>query len=421
MMALSLATSVVLTRALQPEGRGLYAIVIFFVSILTYYSTFGIGQAAIYFIGKADTPPSVIVGNTLVLAAILSLASMTLGVTLILFFSGRFFPEVPSRFLWIGIVLIPVQLLMGIMTQLVLAVQNVRIYNFARLFQSAVTLFVMVVLLWWRSGTAITAVGIEIGVSAFVCLLLWAALRKDVGPLVYQVKIPYVRKAFKYGFSTYLGSTLLLFHYRVDIFLINLFMKVSQVGFYSLSASLAEKITFFSDSISTLLFPRLASEKNVETANSLTPLVFRTVLLAMMGMGGLLIGLGGVLITSLYGHTYGPSILPLRILVIGTIAAAAWGVLESDFKSRGFPLLGFLTTLISAVLNVVLNCFWIPRYGIVGAAMATAVSYTLSLSLGFGIFCHLSGQKTWAVLLPQKRDFLLYRDVLGRLFQRSQA
>lgn len=420
-MALSIATSIVLTRALQPEGRGIYAIVIFFASLMTYYSTFGIGQSAIYFVGKGHHSLSVIIGNTLALSALLSVLSMAMGVGLIWFFSLQFFPDVPSPFLWLGIVLIPVQLMLGIMTQLVLAIQNVRVYNLARLFQSAITLFAMVVFLWWRQGAVFSALGIEIFVSVGVCVLLWATLRNAVGPLIYRPQFSYIRGAIQYGFSTYLGSTLSLLHYRVDVFLINLFMKVSQVGFYSLSASLAEKISFFSDSISTLLFPRLAAEKDSVAANSLTPIVFRTVLFSMMGMGGLVIVMGGILITLFYGTTYAPSILPLRILVVGTIAAGAWGVLESDFKSRGFPLLGFLTTAVSTVLNVVLNCFWIPRYGIVGAATATAVSYSLSLFVGMGIFCRLSGQSGLDVLLPRKRDFLLYRDVWNRLSQGVRA
>lgn len=416
-----MATSIVLTRALQPEGRGLYAMVLFFVSILTYYSTFGIGQSAIYFVGKGEYPRSVIVGNTLVFSTVLSFVSMIAGAAVVQYYSHRIFPGVHPRYLWFGIVLIPLQLSMGIMVQLILAVQNVRMYNMVRIFQSAITLFAMIVLLWWQSGSVYTALGIEILVGGLVCALLWATLRRDIGVLVYRINVPYVRKALSYGFSTFMGSTLLLFHYRVDIFLINLFMKVSQVGYYSLSASLAEKITFFSDSVSTLLFPRLSGEKGPEAANNLTPLIFRTVLFAMAGMGGLLFGLSGILISLFYGEAYVPSVVPLRILVVGTVAAGAWGVFESDFKSRGYPLMGFLTTLISTVLNVILNCLWIPRFGIAGAATATAVSYSFSLVFGLGIFCRLSGLSVWAVLLPQKKDFFLYRDTLGRLLKEARA
>ena len=54
-MVLSLATSTGLTRALQPEGRGLYAMVLVFASILTYYSTFGIEQSATIFSDSVST------------------------------------------------------------------------------------------------------------------------------------------------------------------------------------------------------------------------------------------------------------------------------------------------------------------------------------------------------------------------------
>jgi O-antigen/teichoic acid export membrane protein len=420
-MVLSLATSIVLTRALQPDGRGVYALILFFASVMTYYSTFGIGQSTIFFMGKGGHSASVIVGNTIMLSFVLSSVAATVGVLIIRFFSHRFFPSVEPRFLWVVIALIPFQHLFTVMIQMVLAIHDYRAYNMSRLFQAIFTLLAMILLLGCWKVSVLTAVGVEFASIVLVCAQLWYVLWRGVGRFTYRIHLPYVRSALRFGFSSYLGSTLLLFHNRVDLFLINLFMTATQVGFYSLSASLSEKVTVFSDSVSTLLFPRLAGEQDRDTVNSFTPLLFRTVFLFMLGFGGLLFLLGGLIILLLYGTAYAPSITPLRILIIGTIASGAWGVLESDFKSRGFPLLGFFTTLGSTIVNVVLNCLWIPRYGIIGAAGASAISYTFSLVLGLVIYCRLTGISGWEVVVPQKRDFVVYGDVLGRLWREARS
>lgn len=393
----------------------MYAIVLFFTSVVTYCSTFGIGQAAIYLVGKGRYPRSLVIGNTLIMSGVISLVSVMAGSVIVCFFSARFFPTVQPGFLWVGVLLIPLQLISGIMAQLVLSVQNIRAYNLARILKGVSTLVGFFFLLGVLRGSVFTALWIEILSSLFVCVVLGRILIFENGPLNYRVRLGYVFSALRFGFATYVGSTLLLLHYRIDVFMINLYLSASQVGLYSLSSSLAEKISFLSDSISTLLFPRLVSGEG--DTNGLTPLVFRTVLFSLMGMGGILVVFGYFITKTLFGEAYIPSVAPLRILVIGTIAAGAWGILESDIKSRGFPLFGFATSFVSAVINIVLNWFWIPRYGIAGAASATAVSYLLSLVMGVFIYCHQTGQKIWVLLLPQKRDFLLYRDVVGRFWQ----
>jgi len=46
--------------------------------------------------------------------------------------------------------------------------------------------------------------------------------------------------------------------------------------------------------------------------------------------------------------------------------------------SENLTKLSFYRTLIGMIINVLLNIFLIPRYGINGAAFATLVSYTLA-------------------------------------------
>jgi O-antigen/teichoic acid export membrane protein len=420
-MVLGLVSSVILARVLQPEGRGGYAMVLFFSSVMSYYFTFGFGQAAIFHVGKGLYDRAQVLGNTLTVTMFLSLASMCVGGAVIYFYSSRLFPSVDPAFLWLGLGVIPVQLTSGILTQLALAIHNVRIYTVSLLMKGGGTLIAMVIFLAVFNGGVKMALTIEIAASLIVCVYLWFVLRWEAGPLDYRVHFSYIRQAFRFGLSTYVGTTLMLFHYRVDVFLINVYLSASQVGFYSLSASLAEKISFVSDGISTILFPRLAAEKNRETVNHLTPVVLRAVLLSLCLMGGGLFLLGYVVTTTLYGVSYAPAVTPLRVLLIGTVSAGAWGILESDIKSRGFPLFGFFTTLVSALVNVVLNVMWIPRYGITGAASATAISYAISFGLGLGIFCRLSGQTVWQVLVPTKNDIVLYRDIAKKLWQEARA
>ena len=56
------------------------------------------------------------------------------------------------------------------------------------------------------------------------------------------------------------------------------------------------------------------------------------------------------------------------------------------------------------IINVALNLYTIPRYGIVGAAFATAVAYTVACVILVGFFCAESGLAVVTVLVPRRED-----------------
>ena len=57
--------------------------------------------------------------------------------------------------------------------------------------------------------------------------------------------------------------------------------------------------------------------------------------------------------------------------------------------AEGYTKLSMLRTAMGAVINIILNVFWIPKYGIAGAAMATLVAYACSTF--------------WILLIPKTR------------------
>jgi Na+-driven multidrug efflux pump len=57
--------------------------------------------------------------------------------------------------------------------------------------------------------------------------------------------------------------------------------------------------------------------------------------------------------------------------------------------AEGYTKLSMLRTAMGALINIILNVFWIPKYGITGAAMATLVAYACSTF--------------WILLIPKTR------------------
>lgn len=64
------------------------------------------------------------------------------------------------------------------------------------------------------------------------------------------------------------------------------------------------------------------------------------------------------------------------------------------------------------ILNIILNILWIPKFGILGAAWATAVSYSIAFIITVFIYDKISGNKFKDVIFFKKSDFLFYKNLL---------
>ena len=97
----------------------------------------------------------------------------------------------------------------------------------------------------------------------------------------YKRCLKYIKEAFGYGVKVYLGNIIGLLHYRVDLLLLNIFMNPAAVGIYSIAVAIADKLWMISQSAGLVLFPRVSSETDENRLSKLTPLVCRSILMAV--------------------------------------------------------------------------------------------------------------------------------------------
>ncbi|MFH1037101.1 MAG: oligosaccharide flippase family protein, partial [PVC group bacterium] len=266
-------------------------------------------------------------------------------------------------------------------------------------------------------------IGGALAASAFSFLAadfyLFAAARKLAGRPAFRVRLPYLRDLFRYGFPSHLGNLFSFLHHRADLLLVNWFLGPAAVGFYAISALLAEKFWMMTNAASLVLFPRVAAEEDSKRRNEFTPRVSRAILLVTVPVA-LVIGLTAPpLVDLLFSPRYFPAVRPLRILLPGAAALGVSRVLANDIAGRGRPLLNTVVTAGALALNLALNWIWIPRFGIEGAAGASTVSYSATLLARLCVYCRLSGNSWKNVLLPRRDDWLLaWKMLQNRGFRR---
>ncbi len=402
-------TSVLVARILGPEGKGLFALCVLSSLIITHFFSLGVAPATTYYLADRRFPLKEVLGNNLLLAGGLGGGGVLVGLIVVLGFRSRLFPDIPAGYLCLSLALVPVLLAFFYLQAIFLGLQRFREYNASAVLRAASFLcLAAVVLLVFRAGIWGALVAAVLAwLAADIALCCWA--KKVASGVDFRFNGVYLRSAIGYGIRAHLGSVLSFLNYRLDAFLVNWLLGPAAVGFYSISVLLAEKIWLVSNAAGAVLFPRVAAEKDPTARKRITPKVIRSVLVVSVLSALVLFLAGRWLIVLLFSERFLPAAGPLRILLLGVIAFSLSRIMSNDIAARGRPILNTYVAAGTLVLNILLNLFLIPRYGIEGAAGASTVSYLVTLVARLFIYCRLSGNTWRCVLLPQRGDWTLYR------------
>jgi O-antigen/teichoic acid export membrane protein len=175
-----------------------------------------------------------------------------------------------------------------------------------------------------------------------------------------------------------------------DRYIIGYFLGVSLVGIYSAAYSIGGIVAIFMGPIDTILFPTISelyrNNRFEELKRYLKYSLKFYLMLAIPSLFGLAVLSKSLLITlATSDFLYAFFIIP--IVAFGTVVYAGGGIFSSILiLSKKTKIVG-LVSGISALINIILNIIFIPIIGIVGAAIATLITFffeaTVNGILGF--------------------------------------
>jgi capsular exopolysaccharide synthesis family protein len=164
-----------------------------------------------------------------------------------------------------------------------------------------------------------------------------------------------------------------------DILLLGLFTRSTEVGVYSVATRLVHLATFVMLPINAAFAPRIAdlyhrgrTESLRRTYGVAASWIIRLSLPAFV----ILVVFPGELL-AFFGRGFMVGAAVTVVLAVGKFVDAATGPCGLMLNMSGRPALNVLDNLIGLAVNVGLNLLLIPRYGILGSAVAWAVSLTL--------------------------------------------
>ena len=169
---------------------------------------------------------------------------------------------------------------------------------------------------------------------------------------------------------------------RLDAIMVGYFLPAMQVGIYAVAIEIAlttKKVRQWFDPIFTPIISELNHHGDIDRLGHNFALVTRWVLTINLAFVFSIILIGEDLL-SLFGTEFAVGFACLIVLSLSQVLYASMGSGDTLLIMSGHPYLNLLNTAIVVAMNFGLNLILIPRYGMIGAALGTLVSFgTLSL------------------------------------------
>lgn len=238
--------------------------------------------------------------------------------------------------------------------------------------------------------TAVTAAGAAIVASWLTALVQFAVLQHHL-----NAEIPRGPRRYPFGFWLRTSLPILmitgfdLIVQNTDVLFVSLYATSSDVGIYFAGLKTMSLIAFVHYAVASAAANRFAALHARGDVAELTSFAHETVRWTFWPSlaGAIVILLLGKPLLWLFGPEFTVAYGPMFILALGLLVKSAVGPAEYLLNMLGQQKLCGGVLVFTAALNVVLNALLVPRFGLWGAATATATTLGVAAVL-YAVLAH---------------------------------
>ncbi len=405
LLPLAFVQGALLARALGPEGVGRYSAVLVDVNVLVTVLSLGLPGALAVLQGEARGDPARLralwrLGVGRALPVMLVMALLAAGIS---YYGDR--PALDwlsrGRGPWVlGLIggCVVLQYLRDVHNSLLWGGQHFAAQNRLNLGLAIGQLAVLAAMAGLAFLTPTSALGLhavsQAVLAAAAALWLWrwqhgqrgAPKSASEGPepaAAEQPEASLAMRALRIGGRNFLHILPDLLLLRIDVYLIQRLLPAGQMeqnlGIYQAGVRVAELLLLLPGTLNTVLFAKAAAREDIAQVTLLgAKLALWLGLLAC----ALMAVCGQPLLVAFYGARFAGSFLPALVVLLGCAALCFSGPLAGTLSGAGgYPRSVIYAQTAALGVNVAANLYLLPRYGVRGAAAASALAYLCSAVL----------------------------------------
>lgn len=385
---LSFGLQLLLSNMLGASSYGLYSLGVNVVQWLQQISQLGLANGVVRFVAmyRAGGDTQRVKGTILGALIIVGITSILCACVLLLFaapISEQIFhsPLITPYLRWMALGL-PVIALFFISQSILRGFQRITEMVSVGLLRSVLQIMIAAgaFLMGLRIGGAVAAFLL----SALIAFL-WGLRRiQRLQPEFLKDAVLNLRGLLRFSIPVYFAGMSYVLMSRLDLLMIGYFLNPSSAGYYRAAVSVASLVNFLLGAINTAFAPMISQlfhKGNLRELEHLYKTVTRWTFMAAL-FGCLVVVTLAEPLLDLFGTGFATAASCLILLSLAQLINAAVGSVGFLLQMSGRQDWLLINNLATASLNVGLNLWLIPRWGLIGAATATGVSLSLNNLLG---------------------------------------
>ncbi len=264
----------------------------------------------------------------------------------------------------------------------------------------------------WGSGPgAIVVLMIGVEVCRFLALgtIALTVCREQPRDRVSGRSSP-LRSLLSYSLYSYIGDAIQFVTYRADMWIVDAYRGPDDLGIYALAVTLSQLLWILPSAVSNVIFPYVPGMERKAAAD----LSWRIAKLTGLASAALaLVGclLAHFLVPLVFGEPFRAVPRLMAILIFGVVPYSVAKVLAGYLSGIRALGLNLILASIGLTICLALDLALIPRGGSLGAALATAVAYSVHTILQVVFFKHTSGLSWPSLFTSPLADIRLLRSM----------
>ncbi|UCE38228.1 MAG: flippase [Thermoplasmata archaeon] len=181
----------------------------------------------------------------------------------------------------------------------------------------------------------------------------------------------------KYSVTAGFGSMLYM---RIDTLMLSYFISPTTVAIYNAAWVISNITNIILSAVHMIAFPAASKANSLKDRKKLKEIYERSVaysLLLSIPLSLIFIIFARECLFILYETKYLDAVIVLQILALWGLIKPFGSMSGSIFNGIGRPDMDAKLTWSTAIINIVLNIIFIPIYGVVGAAIASVIAFTI--------------------------------------------
>ncbi len=407
---LSLATSVIIARGLGPTAKGKVDLIIATTNLLVMAFGLSLPSGIVYVIARGRASIRLLIPRLFLIACFQTIvAGIFLTFILQSSLSDAILPKETQYWsFWAILLLILFNLLSGYFFGILAGLQEFPKANFygviGKIFSilaiSSLFLISMKGEHIFNERSTIWIITASSIASALIFLIPVTSIQKKQ-QYDYQSGL---KEIFSYSLPAYFANLVQHLSYRLDIFIVNFFLGVREVGLYALALNIGQTIWLFSGTISNVLYPNIASSTDETAIRERTTRIAKLTFWTNVFLALILAVIARELLPFVYGSAFQESVSSLLWLLPGIATFGITNVISSYVVGIGKPRLTFWFAIVCLFTMIALDIWLVPLWGIDGASIASSMAYFVTTLVSIAVFVRESGAHPLRMVIPDRED-----------------